>query len=99
MRLSKKGDTASWASSPKTNVVDVDLMSRDEFRQLCADLGINDCLDAAELFGLSWRTCQRYHYGDLDVPGPLARLLRMTHAHPRGIDALRKLPSRRAPRS
>jgi len=79
MRLSKK-HTVNWATSFTEAAPDTAPMAAAEFRSLTARLGINDSLTAARTFGLSWRTCQRYHYGKLDIPGPLARLLRLMAA-------------------
>lgn len=76
MRLSKKS-TISWATAFAHNVPDRAPMRQAEFKQLCGEMDINDSATAAELFGLSWRTCQRYWYGETDIPGPLARLLRL----------------------
>lgn len=80
IRLSKKGGTLNWTSSPGVAVTDPRPMSAKEFQRLCRSLRINDSLTAARLFGLSWRTCQRYYYDELPVPGPLARLLRLAKA-------------------
>jgi len=80
MRLSKK-HTVNWATSFTEATPDPAPMAPAEFRQLVDLLDINDSLTAAKIFGLSWRTCQRYHYGDLAIPGPLARLLRAAVAH------------------
>ena len=81
IRLSKKGSSLNWASSPSINVKDRRPMTAKEFNAACATLGIGDHVTAARLFGLSWRTCQRYHYDELSVPGPLARLLRLAIKH------------------
>jgi hypothetical protein len=62
-----------------------------EFRSICQRLQINDNVTAAELFGLSWRSCQRYHYGELDIPGPLARFLRLAARHKLSHDEMRDL--------
>jgi hypothetical protein len=94
MRLSKRG-TVNWATTFQTTTPDNVPMSRDEFRHLCATLAINDSRTAGELFGLSWRTCQRYWYDDLAVPGPLARLLRLAAKHDTTHDELRGTISRR----
>jgi len=83
MRLSKK-HTVNWATSFTEATPDLAPMAPAEFRRLTAKLGIGDSLTAAKTFGLSWRTCQRYHYGDLAIPGPLARLLRLLAATPKG---------------
>lgn len=80
MRLSLK-QTRSWASNPSEAVVDKRPMSTEEFQTLCYDLKIYDNVTAARLFGLSWRTCQRYHYGEQEIPGPLARLIRLAVKH------------------
>lgn len=77
IRLSKKGSTVNWASSPQVIIKDKRPMKPKEFVELCTKLKIDDCVTAGELFGLSWRTVQRYWYGEMDVPGPLARLLRL----------------------
>ena len=90
MRLSKRG-TLNWATSIHIAMPDQWPMSTEEFQKLCAKSDITNSKIAAELFGLSPRTCQRYWYGELDVPGPLARLLRLavkyhcTHDDLRGI--------------
>lgn len=88
MRLSKRG-TTNWATTFQTKTADNAPMSRDEFRRLCTTLAINDSRTAGELFGLSWRTCQRYWYDDLAVPGPLARLLRLAVKYHSTHDELR----------
>lgn len=79
MRLSTK-HTDSWASNPRQTVKDTRPMSTEEFQTLCYDLGLHNNLLAAKTFGTSWRTAQRYWYGEQDVPGPLARLLRLAVA-------------------
>ena len=76
MRLSKRG-TLNWATTFKGTTADYAPMGKDEFQILCLKLQITDSLMAAKAFGLSWRTCQRYWYGTLNIPGPLARLLRL----------------------
>jgi hypothetical protein len=76
VRLSKKGGL-SWSSSSRVVITDEYPMANTEFQQICKHLAINDPVTAAQLFGLSWRTCQRYWYGELVIPGPLARLLRV----------------------
>lgn len=76
VRISKKV-TRTWASSPQISITDRRLMKAAEFQRLCTDMGITDCIKGGEAFGLSWRTVQRYWYGELPVPGPLARLLRL----------------------
>jgi hypothetical protein len=76
MRLSKK-HTVNWSTRFNVATPDRAPMSQAEFQTLCLKLQINDGLTAAKAFGLSWRTCQRYWYGALSVPGPLARLLRL----------------------
>jgi len=78
VRVSLRGGTTNWATSFKTVARDKHPMSKQEFQTLCIQLKIGDAMTAASLFGLSWRTCQRYWYGDLKVPGPLARLLRIS---------------------
>jgi hypothetical protein len=75
MRLSKKA-TLNWNTTFTANAVDDAPMDYIEFQQLCVRLHINDAMTAAKFFGLSWRTCQRYHFGNLPIPGPVARLLR-----------------------
>ena len=80
MRLSKKA-TASWASSPGVTIPDAHPMKKEEFQFLCTKLDITDNVTASELFGMSWRNCQRYWYGETDTPGPLARLLRLAYKH------------------
>jgi len=89
IRISRKV-TVSWATAPQAPIPDPYPMSQTEFQQLCRELGITNAITAAELFGLSARTCQRYHYGKLDVPGPLARLLRLTTSLNLGQDKLRR---------
>ena len=69
--------TVSWASSTGQAIPDRRPMSVREFRRLCEQLEIEDCVTAAKAFGLSWRNCQRYYYEETPVPGPLARLLRL----------------------
>jgi hypothetical protein len=76
IRLSKKS-TRNWASSPQVSTPDRKPMSQKQFQAACEVLGIDDNVTAAKAFGLSWRTCQRYWYGEIEVPGPLARLLRL----------------------
>lgn len=99
MRVSRRGGTVNWATSFSKTVPDAGPMGTDEFKNLCARLLIEDSFTAAELFGLSWRTCQRYWYGKLSVTPPLARLLRlaaglkMTHAQLRRL-ARPKTPAR-----
>lgn len=77
VRISKKAPTLTWASSPGVGVTDPRPMKAEEFRTLCRHLKINDCVTAGRLFGVSWRTAQRYWYEEIEVPGPLARLLRL----------------------
>ena len=79
VRLSK-GITLNWGTSFKDPTPITPVMTAEEFRHLCAELKITDSQQAAELFGLSWRTCQRYWYGELQVPQPLARLVRLAAA-------------------
>ena len=96
MRLSKKA-TASWASSPQVSIPDANPMTKEEFQFLCTKLGIDDNVTASELFGLSWRNCQRYWYGETDTPGPLARLLRLAYRHKlthAGFRALKPIASK-----
>jgi hypothetical protein len=52
-------------------------MTEIEFRVLCATLRIDGNEIFADLFGISWRTAQRYWYGEIHPPEPLARLLRL----------------------
>ena len=91
MRLSRRGGTISWATTFKTTVPDEHPMEQEEFQRACRTLKITNSADAAVLFGMSWRTCQRYWYGKLDVPGPLARLLRVAVRQKIDTKALRKL--------
>jgi hypothetical protein len=77
VRISKKAPTHTWASSPGILAKDPRPMRVAEFRAVCKSLKINDCVTAARLFGVSWRTAQRYWYKEIEVPGPLARLLRL----------------------
>jgi hypothetical protein len=91
MRISRRGGTISWATTFKVTVADDAPMSKEEFQHLCRVLKITNSEDAAVLFGLSWRTCQRYWYGDLDVPGPLARLLRIAVQQKLTTKEMRKL--------
>jgi hypothetical protein len=76
MRISLRG-TKNWASTPTKKIPAQPKMTNQEFRSLCAQLGIRDNATAAELLGPSWRTCQRYWYDEVAVPAPLARLLRL----------------------
>jgi len=76
VRISKKG-SLGWSSSPGIATPDQHPMKVEEFRAICKRLQINDCVTAARLFGISWRTAQRYWYKEIEVPGPLARLLRL----------------------
>jgi DNA-binding transcriptional regulator YiaG len=85
MRLSKR-HTVNWTTTFETTTPDTAPMSQAEFKQLCKLLKITDSEMAAKLFGLSWRTCQRYWYGDMAPPGPLARLLRIAVRHDFGHD-------------
>jgi len=80
MRLSTK-QTRSWASAPQHAMSDPHPMTSAEFQELCAKLKINDCVTAGTLFGISWRSCQRYYYDEQPVPAPLARLLRLAVKH------------------
>lgn len=91
MRISRRGVTVSWATTFKVTVADAVPMSKEEFQHLCKTLKITNSADAAVLFGMSWRTCQRYWYGKLDVPGPLARLLRVMVRQKIDTKSLRKL--------
>jgi hypothetical protein len=68
-------------------------MEQEEFQHACLTLKITNAIDAAQLFGLSWRTCQRYWYCELEVPGPLARLLRVMVRQKIDTKSLRKLSS------
>lgn len=77
VRVSRKAPRLTWASSPGTAVEVKRPMKPEEFRRLCSDLKIKDCVTAGHLFGVSWRTAQRYYYEEIEVPGPLARLLRL----------------------
>ena len=77
VRVSKKAPRLTWASSPGTAVEDKAPMGVEEFRKTCRTLKINDCVTAGRIFGVSWRTAQRYYYEEIEVPGPLARLLRL----------------------
>jgi hypothetical protein len=95
MRLSKRGSSLNWASSSPTLKHDTIPMPNAEFRQLCLELDIKNNVLAGELFGLSWRNCQRYWYGELAVPGPLARLLRLAAAQHLSHDDLRQLARQR----
>jgi hypothetical protein len=52
-------------------------MTPAEFQMLCVALRIDTPVQAGELLGMSWRTAQRYWYGETAIPGPLARLLRI----------------------
>jgi len=90
MRLSLRG-SKNWASTPARNIPTPKPISKTEFRRLCTKLAINDNETAAELFGISWRTAQRYWYGESAVPEPLARLLRAAIRHRWGHDDLRQL--------
>jgi len=90
MRISLRA-TKNWASTPATKAKPVKPMSNTEFRHICAHLDIADNETAAELFGVSWRTCQRYWYGEIDPPEPLARLLRAAIRHKFTHADLRKL--------
>jgi hypothetical protein len=79
MRLSLRA-SKNWASTPpkRTSVAPRrQPMTTAEFRSLCAQLDINDNETASELLGPSWRTCQRYWYGELDPPESFARFLRL----------------------
>ena len=80
MRISIRA-TKNWASTPQVKAKPHTVMRNGEFKSLCAALKIADNATAAELFGLSWRTCQRYWYDELAIPGPLARLLRAAVRH------------------
>lgn len=81
MRLSTK-QTRSWASvGVPPDMSDPHPMDQHEFQKLCAALHIKDCVTAGTLFGISWRSCQRYYYGEQLVPPPLARLLRLANKH------------------
>jgi hypothetical protein len=95
MRLSLRG-TKNWASTPPKHkrVEPGPPMSNAEFRRLCTQLKINDNETAAELFGISWRTCQRYWYDEISAPEPLARLLRLAASRKLGHDDLRMLKER-----
>jgi len=91
MRISLRA-TKNWASTPakKTKILHPP-MTKEEFRSLCLQLKITDNETAEELLGPSWRSCQRYWYGELAPPETLARLLRLaaqtgaTHAQLRKI--------------
>jgi len=91
MRTSRRGTTISWASSPQESIPDQWPMSKEEFHLACTDLGIKDGGTAGEVFGLSARTCQRYWYGELTIPGPLARLLRFAVRQEVTVKDMRKL--------
>ena len=80
MRISLRAST-NWASTPRTKPKPSQPMTQEEFQLICAALKIEDNGTAGELFGLNWRTCQRYWYGELQVSGPLARLLRLAVHH------------------
>ena len=80
MRISIRA-SKNWASTPRTKPKPVPPMTKDEFHALCAKLKIGDNETAAELLGPSWRTCQRYWYGELPIPPVLARLLRAAVVH------------------
>jgi len=90
MRISM-GGTKNWASTPTRKIPQAPDMANAEFRSLCVQLRINDNATAAELFGISWRTCQRYWYDEVAPPPSLARLLRLaaqlslTHAQLRKL--------------
>jgi len=96
MRISTRA-SKNWASTPTTRPKPTTPMSTDEFKAICAQLKIDDNGTAAELFGLNWRTCQRYHYGELPVPNPTARLLRLASACEATHAQLRRLARPIAP--
>jgi len=90
MRLSKR-HTISWATTSKVNTPDPFPMSQEEFQFLCTQLHINDAVTASEMFGVNWRTAQRYWYGKLPPPPPLARLLRLAYHCDLDLDNMRDL--------
>ena len=91
MRLSLRA-TKNWASTPpKRKTKPPAPMDKVEFRYLCAVLKIVDNETAEELLGPSWRSCQRYWYGELSPPDTLARLLRLAAQTSQTHDQLRKL--------
>jgi hypothetical protein len=90
MRLSLRA-TTNWASTPRIKFKAPPPMTRNEFRELCTALHIDDNGTAAELLGPSWRTCQRYWYGELPPSDPIARLLRLAVRHKLSHDDLRAL--------
>lgn len=90
MRISTRA-SKNWASTPRVKPPVHKPMTQEEFQALCHALKIEDNGTAAELFDLNWRTCQRYWYGELQVPGPLARLLRLAAACEASHAQLRQL--------
>jgi len=90
MRLSKRG-TTNWASTPQRKLTAPKPMSKLEFQTLCTRLHIDDNGTAAELLGPSWRSCQRYWYGEQVPPPALAQLLRLAARHEVGHAELRAL--------
>lgn len=86
-----RGVTVNWSTTFQVSTPDEYPMEQDEFQHACRTLKIGNAADAAVLFGLSWRTCQRYWYGELGVPGPLARLLRVIVRQKIDTKSLRKL--------
>jgi hypothetical protein len=99
MRISLRA-TKNWASTPPTrpNPKARTPMTRDEFQALCTKLKINDNETASLLLGPSWRTCQRYWYGELAPPEPLARLLRLAARHNLDHKALQEVSISTAPK-
>jgi hypothetical protein len=90
MRLSLRA-TKNWASTPAKIPRPPAPMPNKEFRGMCAQLNITDNETAADLFGVGWRTAQRYWYDETSVPEPLARLIRAAVRHKWSHAELRKL--------
>jgi len=56
-------------------------MPMESFRWYCSRLGITNAEMAGRCLGVGWRTAQRYWYGEVTIPTPVTRLLRVAHRH------------------
>lgn len=70
------------------------MMSRDEYRDALAALGLAQ-EEVGRLLGVGPRTARRWASGEIDVPGPVEMHLRLWRDRPELLEVIRRLARER----